>query len=152
MTNRLLKIPILGFDIADPIRENATLAPIVEEAEEFHQDDDDDDDEDEGESELIQCDGDHLGLWPDRSDSQRYYKCEVDPRATSIEKCKHSVFGFVQGKHIDKSDMVPLEKIEVPGVKACFLLSMMKCANGYKYYHKTRICVPDIVFGSQLKR
>lgn len=118
----------------------------IEEAEDFGQDDEEE--EDEGESELIECDGAHLGLWPDRSDSQRYYKCEVDPRTPPNANC---IKDFVQGKHIDKSDMVPLEKIEVPGVKPCFLLSMMKCANGFKYYHKTRICVPDIVYGSRSK-
>lgn len=104
--------------------------------------------EEELESELIQCDEAHLGLWPDKSDSQRYYKCEVDPRTPATASCFKD---FFHGKHFsDKLDTIPLEKVEVPGVKPCFLLSMMKCANGFKYQHKTRICVPDIVFASRM--
>ena len=66
--------------------ENATSSPqpVGGSSEESGEEEQDGGDEDYQEKELIECDGHHLGLWPDKTDPQRYYKCEVSrPRGNT---------------------------------------------------------------------
>jgi len=71
---------ILGFPLADKAQENS-IDPAAEDSvsasAEDSAEEEDGADEDYMEKELIECDGHHLGLWPDKTDPQRYYKCEV---------------------------------------------------------------------------
>lgn len=124
-----------GFHISDAgtLRRNYTDTAIEYEQTELN--------------ELTECDEFHLGFWPDLSDDQTYYKCEIDQIAIATRDCIRDYFRL---KLESETAVLPsAEKAEIPGTKPCFSLSIMKCANGFKYSHKMKVCVPDIVYGSE---
>ncbi|KAK6627646.1 hypothetical protein RUM44_010125 [Polyplax serrata] len=104
-----------------------------------------DDAEQEKQQELLECNAANLGLWPDKTNSQRYYKCEIDPRSPALANC---VKDYFKGRTENKANFLSDQGLVIPVVKPCFLLSLMKCANGFRYSHKSRICIPDVVFSS----
>ena len=106
---------------------------------------------------FMECDGNHLGLWPDKFNAQNYYKCEIDPRNQISENCLQDYLNLEKLNMATtwKTTVTPPPPLEMkidggPTSKPCFLLTQMKCSNGFKYSHKWRICIPDIVYGTIL--